>query len=168
MIGAVLILLTGCLTKSNDDLISTDEIIKLISDYYDNTDITILDDVDIDLNTKLIFLDINQQKGFSIFEKDNQKISVLQNYLFDSTQSFASQLVPYSHPNQLLYLVYSDGSELIKVQLTINNDEVQTKEVVLNKPSLTIFNLNLPPGTSNFQMEEIYYGLYREEIYLEN
>lgn len=47
MIGAILILLTGCGTKSDDDLISTDEVIKLISDYYDNADIEILNDVDI-------------------------------------------------------------------------------------------------------------------------
>lgn len=168
MIGAILILLTGCGTKSDDDLISTDEVIKLISDYYDNADIEILNDVDINLNTKLIFLEVDQQKGFSIFEKDNEKISVLRNYLFDSTKPFSNQLVPYNQPDQFLYLVYSDGSELTKVQLTINNDEVQTREVALNKPSLTIFNLNLPLGTSNFQMEEIYYGLFGEEIYLKN
>lgn len=168
MIGSILILLTGCGTKSDDDLIFTDEVIKLISDYYDNADIEILDEVDIDLNIKLIFLEVDQQKGFSIFEKDNEKISVLRNYLFDSTKPFSNQLVPYNQPDQFLYVVYSDGSELTKVQLTINNDEVQTKEVALNKSSLTIFNLNLPLGTSNFQMEEIYYGLFGEEIYLKN
>lgn len=168
MIGSILILLTGCGTKSDDDLIFTDEVIKLISDYYDNADIEILDEVDIDLNIKLRFLEVDQQKGFSIFEKDNEKISVLRNYLFDSTKPFSNQLVPYNQPDQFLYVVYSDGSELTKVQLTINNDEVQTKEVALNKPSLTIFNLNLPLGTSNFQMEEIYYGLFGEEIYLKN
>ena len=52
MIGAILILLTGCGTKSDDDLIFTDEVIKLISHYYDNADIEILDEVDIDLNIK--------------------------------------------------------------------------------------------------------------------
>ncbi len=163
MLGAIFIFLSGC-EISSKNLISMDEIVKLISHFYENSHISILGETDIDLNTKLIFLEVDKQRGFSVFEQDNLKSSALNNYLFDSTKPFSGQLVPYNQPDEFLYIVYSDGSELTKVQLTINNDKIQTKEVILNEPSLTIFNLNLPPGTTHFTLDRVYYGIIGEEI----
>lgn len=158
----LLVILVGCyrVPELNDIEFFKEEILK----YYDGEAIEILTLEEIDEYTSLIFYKVDNEYGYSKYEKSDSKTSELSIQAF-SSNSFDSGLVPYGNPDKFLVVVFSDGTELSKVQVTVNEEVLPSQEIEIGLPTLTIFDLNLPAGTDYFEMEVSYFDESGTEIF---
>lgn len=158
----LLFILSGCYYAP--ELNDVDFFEEQIPKYYDGQAIEILTLDQLDEYTSLIFYKVGNEYGYSKYERPDSKTSELSIQAF-SSNSFDSVLVPYSNPDKFLVIVFSDGVELDKVQVTVNEEGLPSQEIEIGFPTMTVFDLNLPAGTDYFEMGVTYFDESGTEIF---
>lgn len=130
-------------TKSNNE----EFLKKQISEFYEDEEIEFLSLEEIGDCISLIFYKVKGEYEYSEYEDSELVLRTV------SLSSFEEELLPYRDADKPLLIVFSDGTELAKVQITVNEEDWPSQKIEIDFPTMTVFDLNLPVGTDYFEME---------------
>jgi hypothetical protein len=109
-------------------------------------DINIIDTVEIE-NSKIVGFSTNKGQGVVMFDKDKKgNYTTGRDGVYDIIDKkhikVSAYSVRYGNDSKSAYVIISDGKDVSKVEIVVNDKKNYSKKVKLNEPSMVIFNEN--------------------------
>lgn len=109
-------------------------------------DINIIDTAEIE-NSKIVGFSTDKGQGVVMFDKDKKgNYTTGRDGVYDTIDKkhikVSAFSVRYGNDSKSAYVIISDGKDVGKVEIVVNDKKKYSKKVKLNEPSMVIFNEN--------------------------